>query len=406
MAEKTLYLIDGHSLLYRSYYAIRNLSTSSGFPTNAIYGFVNALRKIRDEAKPSHFGIVFDAPGRKARHELYEAYKAQRKPMPEDLAVQIPKLREVIKTLRIPVIVNEKYEADDVLASLARRAGRMGFKTVVVTTDKDLLQIVDDQVSVYNPAKDIILDPAKVKETFGVHPDQVVDLLSLQGDASDNIPGVPGIGEKTAKDLIEECGSLDGLLKNLDKLKNPRVRDKILANMDKLEMSRKLVVIERDLDVPFDPEEFEAGEPDAAAAARLFEELEFTALSAEYAGKAPAAPRNYTTLTGRGRSQGPGRADEKSRRGLDRHRDDRHLADPGPPGGDVVRPRARRSVLSPPPPRIPGRPAADTDRKGLRRSSGPSSRTRRSGRPARTSSTTSSSSSAKASPSAASTSTR
>ncbi len=156
---------------------------------------------------------------------------------------------------------------------------------------------MDDSVNVYNPAKDIVLDPAKVKESFGVRPDQVVDLLALRGDPSDNIPGVPGIGEKTAKDLIEECGSLDDLLKNLDKLKNPRVRDKILANMDKLEMSRKLIVIERDLDVPFDPKEFAVGEPDAAAAARLFEELEFTALSAEYARKAPAAPRNYATLT-------------------------------------------------------------------------------------------------------------
>jgi len=297
MAEKTLYLIDGHSLLYRSYYAIRNLSTSSGFPTNAIYGFITALRKLREEAKPSHLGIVFDAPGRKARHDVFEAYKAQRKPMPEDLVVQIPKLREVIKALRIPVIVFEKYEADDVLASLACRAGRKGFKTVVVTTDKDLLQIVDDTVNVFNPAKDIILDADKVKETFGVRPEQVVDLLALWGDPSDNIPGVPGIGEKTARSLIEEYGSLDNLLKHLDKLKNPRLKEKISANMDKLEMSRKLVVIERDIDVPFDPKEFEAGDPDAEAAVRLFEELEFTALSAEYAKKTDAPPRGYRAIT-------------------------------------------------------------------------------------------------------------
>jgi DNA polymerase-1 len=297
MAEKTLYLIDGHSLLYRSYYAIRNLSTSAGFPTNAIFGFVSALRKIKEEAKPSHLGIVFDAPGRKLRHDVFEAYKAQRKPMPEDLAAQIPKLREVIQALRIPVIVFEKYEADDVLGSLARVAGRKGFKTVVVTTDKDLLQIVDETAIVYNPAKDMLLDPAKVKETFGVRPEQVIDLLSLWGDPSDNVPGVPGIGEKTARSLIEEYDSLDNLLKNLDKLKNPRLREKIASNLDKLEMSRKLVVIERDLDVPFDPKEFEAGEPDAEAAARLFQELEFTALSAEYAKKTAPAARNYRAIT-------------------------------------------------------------------------------------------------------------
>ena len=297
MAEKTLYLIDGHSLLYRSYYAIRNLSTSSGFPTNAIFGFISALRKLREEAKPSHLGIVFDAPGRKARHDLFEAYKAQRKPMPEDLIAQIPKLREVIKALRIPVVVFEKYEADDVLASLACRAGRKGYKTFVVTTDKDLLQIVDDNVNVYNPAKDIVLDPAKVKETFGVRPEQVVDLLALWGDPSDNIPGVPGIGEKTARGLIEEYGSLENLLKHLDKLKNPRLKEKISANMDKLEMSRKLVIIERDIDVPFDPKEFEVGEADAEAAVRLFEELEFTALSAEYAKKTAAPARDYRAIT-------------------------------------------------------------------------------------------------------------
>jgi DNA polymerase-1 len=297
MAEKTLYLIDGHALLYRSYYAIRNLSTTAGFPTNAIFGFVTALRKLRDEAKPTHLGIVFDAPGRKIRHDVFEAYKAQRKPMPEDLAVQIPKLREVIEALRIPAIALERYEADDVLASLADKAAKKGFRTVVVTTDKDLLQIVGDKVSVYNPAKEIVLNPAKVKETFGVRPDQVVDLLALWGDPSDNVPGVPGIGEKTARSLIEEYGSLDNLLAKLDKLPNPRLKERLSGNLDKLEMSRKLVVIERGLDVPFDPAEFEAGEPDAEAAARLFRELEFNALSAEFTKMTPAPARDYKAVT-------------------------------------------------------------------------------------------------------------
>jgi DNA polymerase I len=297
MDDKTIWLIDGNSLLYRSFYAIRNLSTSSGFPTNAIYGFVTAIRKIRQEADPSHLAIVFDSPGPKIRHELYDKYKAQRKPMPEDLIKQIPKLREVIRALRIPILVNDRYEADDILGTLAKKAGKNGFRSVIVTTDKDLLQVVDGSTSVYNPGKEITLDPAKVKEVFGVRPDQVTDILALWGDPSDNIPGVPGIGEKTAKSLIEEYGSIDNILKHLDKLKNPRVREKISGNMDKLEMSRKLVLIETDMDIPFDPKDFEVAEPDAEVAARLFQELEFNALSAEFAKKTAPAARDYRTIT-------------------------------------------------------------------------------------------------------------
>ena len=143
MSEKKLYLIDGNSLLYRSYYALQRLSTSQGFPTNAIYGFITTLRKLIAREKPGWMGIVFDAPGRKFRHDVYEDYKAHRKPMPDDLVVQVPKLKEVIGALRIPVFVHPGYEADDVLGTLARRAAARGYATVIVTTDKDLLQLVD-----------------------------------------------------------------------------------------------------------------------------------------------------------------------------------------------------------------------------------------------------------------------
>jgi DNA polymerase-1 len=296
VSEKTLYLIDGNSLLYRSYYAIQRLSTSRGFPTNAIYGFIATLKKLTDEAKPDYLGIVFDAPGPKLRHEIFKDYKAQRKPMPEDLVKQIPKLREVIAALRIPVFVYEKYEADDVLGSLARKATAGKMKTVIVTTDKDLLQLVNTSVVVYNPAKEIILDEAKVREIFGARPDQVIDILSLWGDPSDNIPGVPGIGEKTAKSLIAEFGSVENLLKNLARIKNPRLREKIEQNLDKLEMSRKLVVIEKDIDVAFDPKRFEVVEPDYDEAARLFKELEFTSLLSAYMKRATRAEGKYRTI--------------------------------------------------------------------------------------------------------------
>lgn len=296
MSEKKLYLIDGNSLLYRSYYAIQRLATSQGFPTNAIFGFINTLRKLMGEAKPEYLGIVFDAPGLKQRHELYKDYKAQRKPMPEDLVKQIPKLKEVIAALRIPVIIQASQEADDVLGSLARRAAADDFQTVIVTTDKDLLQLVDKSTLVYNPVKDMTLDAAKVKEVFGAAPAQVIDVLSLWGDPSDNIPGVPGIGEKTAKSLIEEFGSLDNLLKNRDRVKNPRVRETLEQNLDKLEMSRRLVTIEQNLDVAFDPKVFRVSEPDAGAAARLFQELEFTSFLGDYIKKEEKTERRYSTI--------------------------------------------------------------------------------------------------------------
>ncbi len=296
MSEKKLYLIDGNSLLYRSYYALQRLSTSQGFPTNAIYGFITTLRKLIAREKPGWLGIVFDAPGRKLRHDIYEDYKAHRKPMPDDLVVQVPKLKEVIGALRIPVFVHPGYEADDVLGTLARRAAARGYATVIVTTDKDLLQLVDEVTFVYNPSKDILLDEAKVREVFGARPSQVADILALWGDPTDNVPGVPGIGEKTAKNLIEEFGSLDNLLKDPAKIRNPRVRDKLAANMDTLEMSRKLVALETGLDVDFEPDRFVLGEPDREAALRLFQELEFTSLANEYRLASAAEGRTYTAI--------------------------------------------------------------------------------------------------------------
>ena len=296
MSGGTLYLIDGNSILYRSFYAIQRLATSQGFPTNAIYGFIATLRKLLDEAKPELLGIVFDAPGAKMREEIFEGYKAQRKPMPEDLVKQIPKLKEVLRAFRIPLYENARYEADDVLGSLAARASALKIKTVLVSTDKDLFQLVDAHTSVYNPSKDIRLDEAMVEEFFGVKPAQVVDVLTLWGDPSDNIPGIPGVGEKTAKSLIGEFGSLDALLLDTSRIKNPRVREAIEQNLDKLEMSRKLATIERALDVDFDLAAFAMEEPDREALARLFQELEFTSLLAEYRAAPPKTEAIYAAI--------------------------------------------------------------------------------------------------------------
>ncbi len=293
---KRLFLIDGNSLLYRSYYAIRGLTNSKGFPTNAIYGFVTALRKLIGTEKPDYLGIVFDTKGPTLRHQAFKDYKAQRKPMPEDLVVQIPVLKELITALRIPLYESQDYEADDVLASLARIAAGRGIHSIIVTTDKDLLQVVDASTSVYNPSKEKTLDEEGVKEFFGVEAGRVADVLSLQGDQSDNIPGVPGIGEKTARTLIAEFGSLENLLADTSRIRNPKVREKIEQNLETLELSRQLVTIERGLDLAFDLEEFAMSEPDAAEAARIFKDLEFASLLGDFVKNGPGRARKCATV--------------------------------------------------------------------------------------------------------------
>ncbi|MBN2409453.1 MAG: DNA polymerase I [Candidatus Aminicenantes bacterium] len=294
--EKRLFLIDGNALLYRSYYAIQRLSTSGGFPTNAIYGFISTLRKLIDQEKPHYLGIVFDTGKPTIRHQVFKDYKAHRKPMPEDLIPQVPVLKKVIQAMNIPLFEYENYEADDVLGSLARKSGKGRIPSVIVSTDKDLLQLVDVRTVVYNPAKDIYLDEAKVKEIFGVAPSQVVDVLSLWGDASDNVPGVPGIGEKTSKTLIHQFGSLENLLSRLEEVKNPRVRESIRQNRDKLELSRQLVTIEQGLDIPFHLEDFTVSPPDSEALETFFRELEFTSLLAELVKKRAPAEKKYSII--------------------------------------------------------------------------------------------------------------
>jgi DNA polymerase-1 len=296
MDEKRLFLIDGNSLLYRSYYAIRHLSNSQGFPTNAIYGFINTLRKISQEEKPRYLGIVFDTAKPTLRHQFYKEYKAHRKPMPDDLVLQVPVLKKVLLAMNIPVFEFEDYEADDVLGSLAVKAAREKIPTVIVSTDKDLLQLVGECTMVFNPAKEIYLDEPKVKEVFGVAPGQVVDVLSLWGDPTDNVPGVPGIGEKTSKMLVLEFGSLEALLGNIDKVKNPRLREKIRENLDKLELSRTLVTLEKDLDVPFRLDEFAVSEPNQGELAALFRELEFTSLLSELVKRPGDVEKDYRPI--------------------------------------------------------------------------------------------------------------
>jgi DNA polymerase-1 len=296
MDKKRLFLIDGHSLLYRAYYAIRHLTNSQGFPTNAIFGFLGMIKKLQELEAPSHLGIVFDTKGPTIRHDAYQEYKANRKPMPEDLSVQLPVLKKILKAMHIPVVEHEKYEADDVLGSLAKRASENKIHSVLVSTDKDLYQLVDDWTTLFNPVKEIHLDTKAVEEQFGVLPSQVVDVLALWGDPSDNVPGVPGIGEKTSKMLVRQFQSLENMLKNIDQISKIPLRNKIEENLEQLEMSRQLVTIERELDVPFGLEEFSISEPNYEDLVPLLQELEFSGLLSEYLDRQDTSDTRYEAL--------------------------------------------------------------------------------------------------------------
>ncbi|UCC39402.1 MAG: DNA polymerase I [Candidatus Aminicenantes bacterium] len=296
MSEKKLFLIDGNSLLYRSYYAIQRLSTSQGFPTNAIYGFVSMLKKFKDQEKPAYLGIVFDVKGPTIRHKAFKDYKAHRKPMPEDLVVQVPVLKKIISAFNIPCFEFENYEADDVLGSLATQARARKIHSVIVTNDKDLFQLVDESIAVFNLVKDIYIDEEKVKEYFGVRASQVTDVLALWGDPTDNVPGVPGIGEKTSKALINQFGSLQNLLRNLSKIENPRLREKIEQNLDQLKLSNELVTIKKDLDIKFNLDDFSVSDPNYEELSKLFQELEFSSLLSEYLKKPEQTQKEYISI--------------------------------------------------------------------------------------------------------------
>ena len=210
--SKTLYLLDGTAQLYRAYFAVRGLTTAQGFPTNALFGFTSMLRKLIADERPTHLAVTFDLPGKTFRHDRYPAYKANRPPTPEDMKQQAPYASKICAALGVPVLELEGYEADDLIATYTRRGREAGYEVVIVSSDKDLLQLVGEGVTAINPSKDLRLDPGGVATHFGVPPDQVLDVLALMGDSVDNIPGVPGVGEKTALSIVATYGDLDAVL--------------------------------------------------------------------------------------------------------------------------------------------------------------------------------------------------
>ena len=287
-----LFLIDGSNNVYRSYFAIRNLTNSAGMATNAVYGFTTTLRKLLKDHKPDFIAVAFDIGSAKARHEAFEDYKKDRRPMPDDLSIQLPFVNEVLEGFRIPVIGVVDWEADDLIGSIACTARDRGYDVVIATSDKDFFQLVGDGIGLYHTGREVLYDAKGVEEAFGLPPEKVVDVMAIWGDAIDNIPGVPGIGEKGAKGLISEFGSLDGVYENLDKLK-PAQRKKLEENRDKAYMSRDLARIKCDLEYEIDFETLRLGEPDRAKLHDVFSRLEFASLMQEFLPEAPPVEREY-----------------------------------------------------------------------------------------------------------------
>lgn len=283
MADK-VFLIDGMAMAFRAYFAIRSLTNSRGQATNAVFGFTRKLLQMLRDEKPSHMVMVFDAPGKTFRDDIYPEYKSHRPPTPDDLISQFALIDEVVEAFQIPVVRIPGVEADDVLATLAKRAAGEGKQAVIVTGDKDLLQCVGDGVDVFDPFKNDVgkwYDAAAVQERYGVPPENVIDVLALMGDSADNIPGVRGIGEKTARKLLEKYGDLDGIYANLDELKGKQ-KEKVTEDREIAYLSKELVTIKTDVETDLDWADCTVDEPDAAALAELFKRFEFRGLTEEF----------------------------------------------------------------------------------------------------------------------------
>jgi DNA polymerase-1 len=295
-SKETLYLVDGSSYIYRAYFAIRHLSSPSGFPTNAIYGFIQMLLKLLKDYHPQHVAVVFDAGRTTFRTEMYPDYKANRAAMPDDLRMQMEPIREVVRAFNIPTLELQGFEADDIIGTLAGRFAAQGGKVVVVTGDKDLMQIVTDNITLLDTMKMKESRIADVVERFGVSPELVIDILGLAGDSSDNIPGVPGIGEKTAAKLILEFGSLDQLLARADEVKGKN-GEKLREFREQALLSRRLATIELNVPLEVNLETLTAREPDQATLNSFFKQYGFTSLIKELTGTATLATENYYTVT-------------------------------------------------------------------------------------------------------------
>lgn len=292
--EKKLFLLDAFALIYRAHFAfVKNPRISSkGLNTSAIFGFANTLLEVLKDEKPTHLGVAFDTPKPTFRHVQFEAYKAQRQEQPEDITTAVPYVKQLLKAMCIPILEMEGYEADDVVGTLAKKAAREGFEVFMMTPDKDYGQLVEEHVYLYKPAisgKGVeIMGPKEVCERWGISDiSQVVDMLGLQGDASDNIPGIPGVGEKTAQKLVAEFGSVENLIVNTDKLAG-KLKEKVIEGKDLAVLSKQLATIDINVPIAFEEEDLRMCEPNRELLSSLLDELEFKTLKKRLLGETEA----------------------------------------------------------------------------------------------------------------------
>ena len=300
-----LILVDGSSYLFRAFHAMPYLTNSGGQPTGAIYGVINMLKRLESDYNPSHMAVVFDAKGPTFRNEMYDQYKANRPPMPDDLRSQIEPIHESVKALGMPLLCVPGVEADDVIGTLARWGSGRGCKVTVVSGDKDLAQLVDSNVVMVDTMKDVTYDPEGVKKKFGVPPERIIDYLTLVGDTSDNIPGVPKVGPKTAVKWLDQFGDLDTIVASAGEIKG-KVGENLRASLEQLELSRQLVTIKCDVDLDFDPETLKITDIDESRLRQLFAEYEFKSWLTELGGaeeneEQPAIEQHYETILERDR---------------------------------------------------------------------------------------------------------
>ena len=293
---KTLYLIDGSAYIYRAYHAIRSLANSKGLPTNAAFGFTRMLIKLIEDRSPEYVVMFFDAKGPTFRHELYQYYKANRPPMPEDLSIQIPYIKEITHGFNIPVIEIQGFEADDLIGTFRYQAENAGFFVVMVTGDKDFVQLVTDNAVIWDPMKEKTIDINTVRDDFGVEPYQMIDVMALSGDVSDNIPGVPGIGPKTALSLIKTFGTVEGLYDRVHTITKKKQHENLVQHKEQAFLSKELVKINIDVPLPFNPENFKYKTPDNTRLSKLFKQLEFRQLQQAFPERSDLSNKNYRAI--------------------------------------------------------------------------------------------------------------
>jgi DNA polymerase-1 len=290
----TIYLVDGSSYIHRAYHAIRNLSNSKGLPTNAVLGFTKMLLKLLADVSPVYLAVVFDARGKTFRHELYPDYKANRPPMPGDLALQIPYIKDISVGLGLKVLEKQGFEADDVIGTLVCRCEKKGCSAVIVTGDKDFRQLVSPATSLWDTMKDSKTGYLELREKYGFEPERFIDVMGLSGDTSDNIPGVPGVGEKTGIKLIQSFGTFEGVFEKLEAVDRPKLRNNLETYREQAELSRKLVTIDTSVPLEITVEDLRVGDPDADRLADLFRELEFRDLWNRFSLRGKGAEAHYT----------------------------------------------------------------------------------------------------------------